>query len=214
MRLVFVRHAETRANAENRFQGQAPPPAFGLSPAGWEQAAALKRRFESEGFAPTHFYCSPLQRCLDTASVLAGLWQVGPVAWDDLQEIDVGIVQGLTLDEAKQKYPGVDLGERGISSIPGAEPSRSRRERSERVVRTVLRDHDDDAVVLMVSHGGILRHIIPALLGTQRCWAIDIGNTAVFGFEVASTRWDEGGNALHNPELWRIESFNDTSHLI
>ena len=151
---------------------------------------------------------------MDTASVLAGLWQVAPVAWDDLQEIDVGIVQGLTLDEAKRKYPGVDLGDSGTSRIPGAEPLRSRRERSERVVRTVLRDHDDDAVVLMVSHGGILRHIIPALLGTQKCWAIDIGNTAVFGFEVASTRWDESGDALLDPELWRIDRFNDASHLI
>ena len=214
MRLVFVRHAETRANAENRFQGQTPPPAFGLSPTGWEQAGALKRRFECEGFAPTHFYCSPLQRCLDTASVLAGLWAVEPTSWDDLQEIDVGIVGGLTLDEAKRKYPGVDLGEGGTSSIPGAEPLRSRKERAERVVRTVLRDHDDDAVVLMVSHGGILRHIIPALLGTTRNWGIDIGNTAVFDFEIDSTRWDEGGDALLDPDLWHIKRFNDASHLI
>jgi broad specificity phosphatase PhoE len=214
VRLVFVRHAETRANAENRFQGQAPPPAFGLSPAGWEQAAALKKRFESEGFTPTHFYCSPLQRCLDTASVLAGLWQVEPVAWDDLQEIDVGIVQGLTWDEAKRKYPNIDLGERGTISVPGAELLQTRKERAERVVRTVLRNHDDDAVVLMVSHGGILIHIIAALLGSPRCWEIDIGNTAVFDFQVDSTRWDESGDALLNPELWRIDRFNDASHLI
>ena len=66
----------------------------------------------------------------------------------------------------------------------------------------------------MVSHGGILRHIIPALLGTPRSWAIDIGNTAVFDFRVDSTHWDEEGDALLNPELWRIERFNDTSHLI
>ena len=214
MRLVFVRHAETRANAERRFQGQAAPPAFGLSPAGWEQAEALRRRFESEGFAPTHFYHSPLQRCVDTASVLAGSWEVEPEPWDDLQEIDVGVVQGLTWDEAKRKYPDVDLGEMSSVDVPGAEPLRSRRERAERVVEKALRDHDDDAVVLVVSHGGILRHVVPALLGAPRSWAIDIGNTAVFDFRVDAARWDEGGEALLNPELWRIESFNDASHLI
>ena len=137
MRLVFVRHAQTHANAEHRFQGQAAPPAFGLSPAGWQQAEALRGRFESEGFRPTHFYCSPLQRCLDTASVLAGLWELEPVAWDDLQEIDVGIVQGLTWDEAVRKFPGVDLGEMSSVGIPGAEPLRARRARAERVVRMV-----------------------------------------------------------------------------
>lgn len=214
MRLVFVRHAETRANAEQRFQGRAPPPAFGLSPTGWGQAEALRGRFEAEGFAPTHFYHSPLQRCVDTASVLARLWEVRPEPWDDLQEIDVGIVEGLTWDEAVRKFPGVDLGEMSSVGIPGAEPLRSRRERAERVVQMVLRDHDDGAVVLMVSHGGILRHIVPALLGAKRCWAIDIGNTAVFDFSVDSTRWDEGGDAMLNPELWRIERFNDVNHLI
>ncbi len=213
MRLVFVRHAETYANVEYRFQGQTPPPAFGLSPTGWEQAAALRGRFDSEGFAPTNFYCSPLQRCLDTASAMAGLWAVEPVKWDDLMEIGMGIVEGLTLDEARRQYPGLDLEERGTSSIPGAEPLRERRERGERVVQTVLRDHDDDAVVLMVSHGGILKHVLSALLGTPRYWGIDVGNTAIFDFQIDSTRWGEGGGALMNSRLWRINRFNDASHL-
>ena len=59
MRLVFVRHGQTYANAEERLQGRDDTE---LSPTGRAQAEKLSRRFEEEEFSPTHVYSSPLRR--------------------------------------------------------------------------------------------------------------------------------------------------------
>jgi broad specificity phosphatase PhoE len=67
MRLIFVRHAETTANAEGRFQGHAD---FSLSARGQAQAQLLKSRFLVEGLTPTHLYSSPLKRCAETAEII------------------------------------------------------------------------------------------------------------------------------------------------
>lgn len=217
MRVVFTRHAETYANTEGRFQGQMAAPAFGLSQRGREQAIALKNRFSTEGLVPTHFYTSPLQRCKETASVLTGLWRKEATNWDDLMERRTGIVTGLTLEEAKQRHPEVDFGPetaRQLVGVPGAESSSECKERGRRVIRLVLQDHSSDAVVVMVSHGGILQHIISAMLDSPRAWNIEIRNTAVFDFWVDSTRWHDDGASLQDMMLWRIGCFNDASHLI
>ena len=71
MRLVFVRHGETYANAEERLQGRDDTE---LSPAGRAQAEKLSLRFEDEGFNPTHVYSSPLRRAAHTAEILTRRW--------------------------------------------------------------------------------------------------------------------------------------------
>ncbi len=85
MRLVIVRHAQSTANAEGRWQGRSE---FGLSPEGREQARRLSDRFQREGLQPTHIYSSPQKRTAETANVVARAWSVPIEFWDDLKEID------------------------------------------------------------------------------------------------------------------------------
>ena len=213
MRLLFVRHAESTANAESRYQGRAD---FPLSDVGRRQARKLAERFRREGFEPTHAYTSPLSRTSETAAILADQWGREVVDVDDLMEYDVGILSGLTADEVNARYPELDMErawETGLAGIEGVEPPEAREARARRVVDRAVGGHDDGDTVLMVTHGGILQHILAALLGTDRTWGTHVRNTGVFDFSIDKSRWDLDGGARLVPLHHRINRFNDASHL-
>ena len=213
MRLLFVRHAESTANAEGRYQGHAD---FPLSEEGRGQARKLAARFRAEGFQPTHAYTSPLARASQTAAILAEGWPLAVVEVDDLMEYDVGVLSGLTPDEATARYPGLDMErawETGLADIEGVESPEARAARARRVVDNAVGGHDDGDTVLMATHGGTLQHVLATLLGTDRVWGIGIRNTAVFDFTIDKGLWaEDGAERLVASRFW-INRFNDASHL-
>ena len=213
MRLLFVRHAESTANAEGRYQGRAD---FPLSDAGRLQARRLAERFHDEGFEPTHVYTSPLARTSETAAIIAAQWPLTVVDMDDLMEHDVGVLSGLTPDEVAARYPALDMErawETGLAGIEGVEPPAARAARARRVVDYAIGGHDDGDTVLMVTHGGVLQNILAVLLGADRVWGMSVRNTAVFDFTLDKGRWaEEGADRLVASHYW-IDRFNDASHL-
>jgi broad specificity phosphatase PhoE len=214
MRLVFVRHAESTANAEARLQGHAE---FELSGAGRAQAECLRDRFEAEGFQPTHIYSSPQRRTAETTRIVSRLWTLAVTCWDELMEHDIGIFSGLTWREIEERYP--DLAHqfqvsRDWDLVQGAETLAQRRARARSVVETVIQKHANEDVVLLFTHGGILQHMLDALMGTERTWGMNVRNTGVFDFSLDLERWRLNGNSLLNTSHWQIRHFNDASHLL
>ena len=213
MNLRIIRHAESTANTEERWQGRAY---FPLSQTGVRQAERLRSRLEREGYTPTRIYTSPLSRALETARIVAAGWERTVESWDDLVESDVGVFTGLTYAEVEERFPEVarDFGAtRDLDLIDGAETHVKRTARAQRVVDRLIGDHGNADRVLAFPHGGILTHIVAQLLGTERLWSLDIRNTAVFEFSIDVDRWQEQGLARTNLNLWRIVRFNDASHL-
>ena len=122
----------------------------------------------------------------------------------------------MTRNEIREKYPEMDLDfeiARGLEGIEGVEPLAQRRERAHRIVAEAINNHRNSDTVLMVTHGGIIQHIIAELLGTTRTWGINVPNTALFDFTIDLDRWPQDGSALANPSFWRIVRFNDVAHL-
>ena len=215
MRLLIVRHGESYANAEGLIQGQGESPKFDLSARGRAQARACGERLDREGLKPTHVYASPLSRTAETARLIVERWGMDIEYWDDLMEHDMGSASGLTLAELSARHPDLDIaleGIRGFSGLPGAESLEARAERGSRAIHEVLRRHAQDDTVLLVSHGGIMQHIIRALLGSDRTWSTDIRNTALFDFSLDVERWSLDG-PHRNHRIWRINAFADASHI-
>ncbi len=213
MKLLFVRHAETTANAEGRFQGHAD---YSLSARGQAQAQLLQTRFLLEELVPTHLYSSPLKRCAETAEIISSAWPTVQY-WKDLQEHDVGVLSGLTWDEAVARFPQIDREmeeSRQFAGVEGAESLQDRRDRGQRVADGLLSRHAEDDVVVAVSHGGILQHILSGLLGANRVWGVSIQNTAVFEFDLDVGRWSMDGEARLTSAQNRIVRFNDAAHLV
>ena len=104
MSVFLVRHAEPEGPGGRRFLGQADPP---LGAGGEAQAKRLAERLlaMTAGAGFDSVYSSDLRRSVCTAEILAGPRgpEVRAEPW--LREIDVGLWEGLTREEASELYP-------------------------------------------------------------------------------------------------------------
>ena len=161
-RLYLVRHGATPLTAEDRFSGAAN---VYLSDEGRAQAEHLASRLANDNISAV--YCSPLDRTMETASLLAKPHQLSPISNAGLREISHGHWEGLTRKEVEERYPEEYTawesdpftfapigGESGISVLARALP----------VIREIVVNHADKNV-LVVSHKATLRLIISSLLG-------------------------------------------------
>ncbi len=156
--IALVRHGQTRANIEGRWQGQGD---WGLDEVGHRQAKALRDWFGPAGTV----YASPLGRAQATAGYISSN---GVVTVDGLKELNMGRWEGLTSDEIFETWPelmetiyqdGVDLkrGETGESwgeltgrfraTVEGLDPSLNE-------------------PTVIVAHGGAIRAFVSSLTAT------------------------------------------------
>lgn len=98
--VLLIRHGETDFNSEGRLQGNMPVP---LNDLGRRQAHALGRFLK--GCRIDALLTSPIKRSLETASIINSYLKL-PLEEDlRLREIEFGIFEGLTFEEAKLRYP-------------------------------------------------------------------------------------------------------------
>jgi len=169
-----------------------------------------------EQYVPTHTYSSPLRRTADTARIATAYLDTQIIYWDDLMEYDVGIVSGLTLEEIAIQHPQIDIElelSRQFSGVKESESLDARRRRATRVVDAIIGQHEQKDSVLVVSHGGFIQQVIAVLLGTTRTWGFSVWNTAVFDFSIDMLEWTGSEKTKISTEFFRIERFNDASHL-
>lgn len=169
--VVIVRHAQSRWNAESRFQGHA---CAGLSPLGHEQARLLADPL-AEAFPEVRaVVASDLQRVRETAGPY--LAATGREARYDprLREIDVGVWAGMTHDEVWAAYPEQMAALQRGEDLPrgGGETFADLRARiwgtlSELAVQTAAEQSGSGALapLLVFAHGGPLRVAAAAALG-------------------------------------------------
>ncbi len=161
-RLYLVRHGATQLTAEDRFSGAEN---VFLSDAGREQAEHLATRLAGKPIAAV--FCSPLDRTLETARIVAKPHGLTPVAQDGLREISHGHWEGMTRQEVEtqfaKEYAAWESdpftfaprgGESGISVLARALP----------VIREIVVKHEGQNVIV-VSHKATLRLILSSLLG-------------------------------------------------
>jgi broad specificity phosphatase PhoE len=180
MRLVLVRHGETRLNREGRVQGQSRE---GLTPLGRAQAQGAVRFVRP--YAPTALYTSPLPRALETAQILAQALGLDPIPLPPLAEMDLGEADGLTVAELQQRYPAfIDAWRRDPSRAvpPGGESLQQVQERAWGAVEDLLRRHPTETVAA-VSHTFTILTLLTAALGLPleafRRFRLDPGGVVV-----------------------------------
>ncbi|MCS6873727.1 MAG: histidine phosphatase family protein [Pyrinomonadaceae bacterium] len=99
-RLFLVRHGQSEKNAERRFGGHSATP---LSALGKRQALATAKALEKERI--DLIFSSDLVRAVQTAEPLSKLLKVEVQKTQAFRERNVGVLEGLTFEEAAQKYP-------------------------------------------------------------------------------------------------------------
>jgi broad specificity phosphatase PhoE len=158
--LLLARHGETDWNRARRWQGHADRP---LTERGRAQAARLAERLAD--VALDAIYSSDLRRARETAEAVAHAQGVDVVQLPELREVDVGSWEGLTREEAENRFP--DGFRRWLAGGIGWDNGESYGEMSARVLGAVNRIATERAGghALIVSHGGPIRAIHGAALG-------------------------------------------------
>jgi phosphoserine phosphatase len=199
-RIILVRHGQTEWNRIERFRGRADIP---LNETGLAQAEATGQRIAAE-WQPSAIYASPLSRAVKTAEAIANHYDLQIQPHPGLADIDYGEWQGLTPEEARQRWP-VEIDAWYHSphtvSISGGESLDDLRQRLMETVNELAARHPDETIVL-VGHTVINRVILLGVLGlgNERFWKIKQEPCAINVFETEK----DGFNLV---------SLNDTCHL-
>lgn len=202
-RLYLVRHGQSAGNAEGRFGGHGATP---LSPKGVLQAETTARLLTDEGVSA--IYSSDLDRAVQTAMPLSELSGIPVKLNKAFRERHVGVLEGLTFDESKQRYPEdyLALVRRNVNHvITDGESYRDLLGRATRELWNLLRQHQGERIAIF-SHTGAICFMTLHLMGAihretkQTPWLVT-SNCGINRFEI------RGRNNV------RVLALNDTRHL-
>jgi len=199
-RIILVRHGETEWNRVERFRGQADVP---LNETGLAQAEATARRIAAE-WQLVAVYSSPLSRAVKTAQAIAQQFDLPVHTHRGLTDINYGQWQGLTPDEARERWPEmVDAWYHTpeTARIPDGETLNHVRVRTMDAVRELAGRHPGKSIVL-VAHTVVNRAILLSVLGLRnhRFWRLGQGTCAINVLEL-------------DGDEFTLVSMNDTCHL-
>ncbi|MBN2549253.1 MAG: histidine phosphatase family protein [Anaerolineales bacterium] len=198
--LILVRHGQTEWNRVERFRGRADVP---LNKTGLAQAEATGQRVAAQ-WNPVAVYSSPLSRALQTAEAIAKHFNLPVQVHPGLADIDYGEWQGLTPDEARQRWPEQVnnwYNHPEQAHIPAGETLADLRARAMQTVSELAAHHAGETVVL-VGHTVINRIILLGVLGlgNERFWHLKQDTCAINVFEAER-------------DDFMLVSLNDTCHL-
>ena len=198
--LLLIRHGQTAWNRTDRFRGHADLP---LDEVGMAQAEATGR-YIARFWNPAAVYAGPLSRTMKTAEPTARHFGLPVVAEASLIDVDCGQWQGLTLEEARLRWP--EEADQWLHApeklrFPGGETLEQARQRAMTFVKTLPARHPEQAVVL-VSHTALNRLILLSTLGlgVGQLWSLRQDTCCVNVIEVQQGHFT-------------IVTMNSTAHL-
>jgi alpha-ribazole phosphatase len=99
--IYLIRHGEIDKLSPRRFLGQTDLP---LNDNGIRQVKSLHEQLRNISFS--HVFSSPLQRAVQTATLVSGVSPESVHRIEDLKEINLGAWEGLSVDEVRTRFPG------------------------------------------------------------------------------------------------------------
>jgi len=198
LHLMMVRHGETEWNVQRRYQGQSDVP---LSELGKRQAERIAARLTGKSIDVV--YASDLERAWETADIIAKKCSLDVFSEPRLRELKFGILEGLTFEEAEEKYPEtIAAWLDDFNNTPeGAETIDLFNERVVSLLDDLKVKHDDQTL-LLVGHGGSLSEILRVVLGLSRekRWYLELENASLSEVSIAD-------------DYISLKRMNDTCHL-
>ena len=189
MKFYLVRHADkaTGDYFNPRLRHDDQP----ISKFGRKQASKIKKYFHRESIKS--IYVSEYIRTVQTARPLARKLKIVPIADYRLNEIDIGIIDKLSGDEMREKYPEVwnALQDRNRDfRWPEGETGL---EAQERVVSFINEQTNQEGNILLVAHDGIIRILVCYVLGlpiySRFNFQVDTASITEIEWDTIENRW-------------------------
>lgn len=201
-RLYLIRHGATTLSSEDRFSGGTE---VDLSDEGRWQALHLANRLANDAISA--FYCSPMRRTIQTASILAEPYGMQPETREGLREVHHGHWETLQRSEVEEKFPeeyaawqedpftfAPEGGESGVMVMARALP----------VIRDIVVRHSGQSVAV-ISHKATIRLVLCSLLGIDARGYRDRLEQSPACLNIVDFR---------DPVRARLMCFNDVSHYV
>lgn len=196
-RIVFIRPGETDWNQQGRWQGWVSIP---LNALGRRQATALANFIRHIGMGA--LYTSDLKRALETAECLAQPLGFTPIPDARLRERNIGLWQGLMLDEMRAWYPAeyaTMLRDIDGYCVPGGESRNDVRARVTQALNDILKQHRSETVGIL-SHTTAIKVLLGDLVPGYDPLGVNLDNTSV--------------TTIHRRgDQWELVAVDDVSHL-
>jgi len=180
--IILARHGETDFNAREIFRGRADVP---LNETGLKQARLLGEYLSREKIDV--IYSSPLPRAVQTAEAVAAHHRREVNINDNLNDIDCGEWQGLSVSEVKERY--TELYQDWLDTpeqvrLPGGESLEDVRRRALPFVQDTVM-HCGEGKIVLVSHRVVSKVLICALLGLDNSlfWSFKLDTGGITRFE-------------------------------
>ena len=196
--IILIRHGETEWNSQKRMQGHSNSD---LSSVGQAQIQALGQWMKNVPF--DHIYSSDSLRAKQTAEAITQ-FSGHELQFDQrLREKNLGVFEGLTSEEARERHPEVfrlfkTAGSKYV--IDEGESTQQLQDRALEIVNEIRIKHPEERV-LLVTHGGFIRVVMKHSLGLslETPTRFLIRNTGVFRLE-----WED---------KWLVSQMGGVSHL-
>ena len=162
MELILVRHGETDANRQGILMGSVGGPS--LNATGRAQAAEIGEALKEEPVV--HLYTSPARRARETAGIISETLKAPLSEVNNLAEIDVGRLEGLTKAEVNQRYGShTRAWERNAATArhPGGETMEELQKRVWNAVQELGAKHIGESIVVVSHLFAILAVVTKAL---------------------------------------------------
>src|SRR5262245_21805925 len=180
--LYLVRHGTTTWNVTNRYRGRRDVP---LDEQGWTDASAAAQRLSPLGLRAV--YAGPLQRCIDTARVIADECGISDVRVEDgFYNLDYGIWEGMTAQEAAAHDP--EMFARYVAApleavCPDGERLVDARDRIIETLRSIGDQHKGERVA-GVTHAVMIRLLAAKIMDRRgEEWRIPVGRGSLTKLE-------------------------------
>ena len=196
--IIFIRHGETEWNSQQRMQGHSNSD---LSSVGQTQIQALGQWMKNVPF--DHIYSSDSLRAKQTAEAITQFSGHELKIDLRLREKNLGVFEGLTSEEARERHPEVfslfkTAGSKYV--IDEGESTQQLQDRALEIVDEIRIKHPKERV-LLVTHGGLIRVVMKHSLGLslETPTRFLIRNTGVFRLV-----WED---------KWIVSQMGGVSHL-
>jgi broad specificity phosphatase PhoE len=199
MKLYLVRHGESLNNSgKSRFHN------VSLSSLGRKQIQYTAKALAKEKFDA--LYCSPLERALQTATIISDKIGISPYAHPDFSETGFsGGEPDVSRENMQASFPNAILDPSITSNVwaPRTETSGEAYERACRITQWLIERHpESDTQVLAITHGHFGSLFIGSLIGLK-----------YDGF----TRFLQYNGCINRVDMiddqWRLRFLNRTAHL-